>query len=74
MHRTTTVYLKISSDDLLRYYQGAVTEVLAHDVNGVKIQFPISILRPYILHGGISGYFEICFDSANKFIDIKKVL
>ena len=68
------MYLKISQEELLRYYQGTVTEVLAHDVNGVKIQFPISILRPYILHGGISGYFEIRFDRSNKFIDIKRVV
>ncbi len=73
MYRTVTVYLNINQDDLLLYYEGAVSEVITRDSNGLKIQFPISILRPFVLHGGVRGRFEICFDSANKFIDIKRV-
>ena len=66
------VHINISADKLLHYYSGAVRSVIARDDRGVRVQFPLEVLRPFVCHGGIQGDFIIRVDENNKFIDIKQ--
>ena len=68
------VALRISAEDYKRYYQGSVHNVIARSRDGRSIQFPANILRPFLMHDGISGEFEIFFDRDNKFQGIKKIM
>ncbi|MEE9422868.1 MAG: DUF2835 domain-containing protein [Gammaproteobacteria bacterium] len=62
--------LDISAQELQRYYLGSanVVNVIADD--GRRIQFPVSALRPYVLHDGVKGHFVMRVDDCNKLIDI----
>ena len=42
-------------------------------VDGRRIEFPAQHLRPFVAHGGISGYFEIEFDQTHRFRQLRRV-
>ncbi|WP_132700509.1 DUF2835 domain-containing protein [Reinekea marinisedimentorum] len=63
----------ISADDYLRHYQGQVSQVSAVARDGRRVQFPSSILQPFVTHEGIQGTFAIRFDKHHKFSGIDKI-
>ncbi len=65
--------LVISSDEILKEYQGTVRTVQAYDLKGRSIRFPAAILRPYVTREGIRGRFQLEIDENNKFKDIKRL-
>ena len=65
--------LNISADKLLHYYSGSVRNLVTYDDQGVRIQFPLQVLRPFVRHGGIQGEFLMRVDDNNKFIDIQQL-
>ncbi|MDO3382209.1 DUF2835 domain-containing protein [Gilvimarinus algae] len=65
--------LTISAEKLERWYEGSAREVLAYSVDGRKIRFPVSILRPFVTHSGIRGRFQIVFDGDNRFKSIHRI-
>jgi hypothetical protein len=65
--------LAISADDYLRYYQGAARNVAVTADDGSRIKFPAEHLRPYVMHDGIRGRFELHFDETHKFIGLRKL-
>lgn len=64
------VNLSISRDEYLRVYKGVARTVVARDINGRKIAFPVNVLQPYVSHFGVSGRFRIEFDDNNRFKSI----
>ncbi|NOX43382.1 MAG: DUF2835 domain-containing protein [Gammaproteobacteria bacterium] len=64
--------INISAEKLLSYYRGNVRNVIAKSADGTTIQFPVEILRPFIMHNGVSGVFVIRYDDNNKLVDIEK--
>ena len=66
-------YLAISADRYLAYYQGRVRHVIATSHDGRRIQFPASILRPYLTRDGVYGEFVLRYDSNHKLIGLDKV-
>ncbi|ALP54697.1 hypothetical protein Tel_01940 [Candidatus Tenderia electrophaga] len=71
--RKLHVILHISADEYLKFYSGAASTVVATTRNGLSIEFPAHILRPYVRHDGIHGEFVIEFDDNNKFVAIDKL-
>lgn len=69
---TVVVDLSISADQYVRHYHGPGAVVLARSRDGRKVQFPASILQRFVTHAGISGCFEIRFDSHGKFLSIQR--
>lgn len=65
--------LNISSEDYLRYYQGAAGQVIAYGLNGQTLQFPANLLRPFITHNGIQGRFAIQFDHNHKCQGLRQI-
>ncbi len=67
------VTLNISSQQLIHYYTGTVSTVVAHTINGQTIRFPANILRSVVQADGVHGMFELAIDEHHKFISIKRV-
>ena len=59
-HRRSFVFdIRLSVEQLERFYAGRVTGVHATSRCGVKVRFPIQALRPHITREGISGSFRL---------------
>ena len=65
--------LAISAEDYLRFYQGAARNVSAVADDGSRVKFPAEHLRPFVMHEGVSGRFELEFDETYKFIALRKI-
>jgi hypothetical protein len=65
--------LRISSSEYLKWYTGSATSVTGLTQQGVSVNFPASILKPFITHNGVNGVFEIEFDDDNRFIGIRQL-
>ena len=64
--------LRITADEYVKRYYGFGTTVTAQARDGRSVQFPASILQPYVTHGGIEGSFCIDVDELGKFKSITK--
>jgi len=71
--KSIIVNIAISADEFQRLYEGNVKTVFAHSIDGRSIRFPAGILRPFVLHTGVRGTFEIEFDEDNRFKTIKRL-
>ncbi len=67
------VDLLISTDQYLKRYHNPGAIVHTTSVDGRSVQFPASILQPYLLHSGIKGRFRISFTNAGKFQGIDRL-
>jgi hypothetical protein len=67
------VPLNITAHAYRRLYSGHARNVLAHDREGRKIQFPAASLRPFVTHEGIRGTFIVRVDEDNKLAGIRRV-
>jgi hypothetical protein len=66
------VFLDLSAEKILAYYEGRVKYVIAHDTQGARIQFPVEVLRPFVTNSGVRGKFSLFVDEKNKFVDIQR--
>ncbi len=73
MLKSIIVNLSISTDEFQRLYEGNAKTVFARSIDGRSIRFPAGILRPYVLHNGIRGTFQIDFDEENRFQSILRL-
>ena len=71
--RSLVVSLSISADEIQRLYEGSAKEVHAISQDGRRVRFPAAILRPFVLHNGVKGVFEINFDENNRFQAINRL-
>ncbi|MEQ8797621.1 MAG: DUF2835 domain-containing protein [Gammaproteobacteria bacterium] len=65
--------LAISAEKYLAYYQGHAKNILVRAEDGRKIRFPAHNLRPFLLHDGIYGLFQMRFDHNNKMIELNRL-
>ena len=66
-------HLRISSQRYLAYYRGAVRDVVAQCADGVTVQFPASLLTPFVTESGIQGHFVLTCDDAHKGAHLSRV-
>lgn len=71
--KSIIVNLAISAEEFQRLYEGSAKSVFAHSIDGRSIRFPANILRPFVLHSGIRGTFQIDFDEENRFKSIRRL-
>ncbi len=64
--------LAIDRQAYLRYYQGAASIVIVHALDGQRVQFPASALRPFVRHEGIAGEFVMVIDEQCKLQEIRR--
>ena len=65
--------LDIPPSELSLFYRGIAKDVVTSTSDGRRIQFPASLLRPYIDHSGVQGVFVLEFDDRHKFVSLRKV-
>ena len=73
MHQRLQVTLKISNHQLIQYYEGHVSLVVAQTMDGRTVRFPANVLRSVVQPNGVYGQFELLFDEKNKFISITRL-
>jgi len=66
-------YLDLTHDEVLGYYKGHYRSIRTLTVDDVRIEFPVTAIKPFIMENGIHGLFSIEFDSNNKLLAVKKV-
>lgn len=71
--KSIIVNLVISAEELQRLYEGSAKTVFAHSIDGRSIRFPANILRPFVMHTGVRGTFQIDFDEENHFKSIVRL-
>lgn len=71
--KSIVVSLVISAEEFQRLYEGSAKTVFAQSMDGRSIRFPAGILRPFVLHNGVRGTFQINFDEDNRFQSIQRL-
>ena len=65
--------LSISAEKFLQYYSGSVKAVSAIALDGRRVEFPASALRPHVEHDGIQGLFNLQFGPDHKLIGLTRI-
>jgi hypothetical protein len=64
--RRYVVDLSIPAEELLRYYRGTASSVVAYDQYNRRLQFPAAGLRPFVTSAGVHGRFVLEVDRDNR--------
>jgi hypothetical protein len=54
--------LDISPEKYLDYYRGLLLHVIVESTKGTTVQFPASLLQPFLMPEGIRGMFVLTCD------------
>lgn len=65
--------LNIQTDELAKYYKGQAQSIFVRASNGQTLQFPASLVLPFVSHSGVSGEFSLSFDGKGKAIELTKI-
>jgi hypothetical protein len=65
-------HLSISAERYLDYYRGIARQVVVRSPGGVTIQFPASLLQPFVTPAGIDGDFVLTCDEQNKGAELRR--
>jgi hypothetical protein len=71
--RRFELVLRISPEEYLRFYRGEVSAVVAEASNGLTVQFPASLLRAFVTHGGVEGRFMLVCDDSNRCVELRRL-
>jgi hypothetical protein len=66
-------HLAISPEHYLPYYQGVIRKVLVRGRDGVTVQFPAALLKPFVTPSGIHGDFVLTCDDQNKGANLQRL-
>ena len=70
---TVTFGLRISADEVLRYYRGEARAVVVRADSGLRLQLPASALRPFVTADGVSGRFAMQYGADGKLISLRRL-
>lgn len=73
MHQRLLVTLNISSQQLIHYYEGNISMVVARTMDGRTVRFPTNILRSVVQANGVHGIFELVVDENHKFVSLQRI-
>ena len=62
--------LRISAEEMQRYYKGHAKTVVVRADSGQTLQFSADHLRTFVQRDGVAGWFEIEYDTAGKFVSL----
>jgi len=65
MHRYE-FHLRITAEQYLDYYRGAVRHVVARSTTGQNVQFPAALLQRFVTPNGIHGRFVLTCDDQHR--------
>jgi len=64
--------LRISAERYLDYYRGIARQVVVRCPGGVTIQFPASLLQPFVTPAGIEGDFVLTCDEQHRGAELRR--
>ena len=59
-------HLEMSPEEYLDYYRGILKQVMVRSTSGETVQFPASLLQPFLVPEGIRGNFVLTCDERHK--------
>jgi hypothetical protein len=65
--------LSIPAGEMLRYYRGHASFVVATTRDGTRVQMPARLLRPHLAAEGVVGEFVLRCDDGNRLISLERV-
>ncbi len=65
--------LDLSSRQYLAYYSGQAGSIQAISLEGRRVRFPASILRPHVRPDGVHGLFALRIDGNNRILDLRRL-
>ncbi len=65
--------LSISPAELLLYYRGEASVLLATARDGTSVQMPARLLRPHVTTKGVNGAFLLRCDERNRFLSLERI-
>ena len=72
-HRTFHFTLNIPRRRYLAYYRGTTRWVQAVSLEGERVRFPASALRPFVTADGVVGMFEMEVDADNRLESLRRM-
>jgi hypothetical protein len=64
--------LGLSAHKLKDYYRGHVQNIMVSTHDGLRLQLPLEVFRPYVTNDGIQGAFAVYVDDNHKMIRLEK--
>jgi len=71
--RSYRAHIVLRESQVRSLYTGAASQVVVRDVRGVRIAFPLSRLRPFVSHTGVSGWFELRVSNDDRLVDLRRL-
>ncbi len=70
---TLTLRLRLTRDEVLRYYRGEAQQVHAESVDGRTVTFPAAALRRHVTPSGVFGTFRLVTDDRRRLVAFDRV-
>ena len=67
-------HLRISPEQFVEYYRGAVQHVVVRCASGQTVQFPASLLQRFVTNEGIHGDFVLTCDENHKCAKLERLV
>jgi hypothetical protein len=65
-------HLSLPSEQYLAYYRGTVREVLVRCRDGQTVQFPASLLQPFVSSSGVHGDFVLTCEDNHRGANLQR--
>lgn len=72
-HTELRFRLDLSNAQYMAYYQGLASSIQTLSLDGRRVRFPASILRPHVRHDGVHGLFALRVDADNRVVDLRRL-
>ncbi len=67
------IWLSLSREQCLGYYQGQVQQVYARALDGRRVAFPASALNRVVGKHGVEGHFRLSFSGEGRFESLTSI-
>jgi hypothetical protein len=65
--------IDITAHQYLSYYRGSIKHVVVQCTTGATVQFPASLLTPFITESGVHGQFVLTCDDDNQSSELRRM-
>ncbi|MBM3878865.1 MAG: DUF2835 family protein [Verrucomicrobia bacterium] len=66
--------LRLSPEECLDYYRGAIRQVIVRCTTGQTVQFPAALLQRFVTQDGVAGRFVLTCDAQHKCVSLERVV
>ena len=70
---TLTLRLRLTPDEVLKYYRGDARQVRAVSVDGRTVSFPATVIRRHVTPVGVFGTFRLVTDELHRLVAFDRV-